>query len=611
MLRSKTAMVAGATGLLAAVLTAVPATADPAPPAPASAPAPATAAPSPCGAGGTFTAAPPTCAYTAVGTDTFTVPEGVTSAVIDVFGAEGGSAAGFVTPNPPNDGAPGGLGGETRATLSVAAGQNLQITVGGAGSNGSSRRGEYARPGGTGHGAGGGGSHGGGGSGGGATDVRVGAFGPGDRVLVAGGGGGAGNGGPLLRGGHGGGPAGEPGGQGGGGEGSGVAGGGATSTAHGTGSPNSRLGGPGIPGGDIDPNTGLPNPGSGGPGGNGARGGNGGGGGGGGYFGGGGGSGGGNPDNLYGAGGGGGSGFAAPSATGVSLLPGVNHGNGKAIVSFRYDTALTVAADTAAPLFGHAVTFTATATPANPAAGAPTGTATFFDGPTRLATVPLDGGRAVLRTGALRPGEHAITAVYDGDASHTPSSTPASSAVTVGFSRPCITTARHGALTVAAGEALCIASGGSQTGPVTVEPGGSLAVTDARVTGAVSVSGALALTVCGAQVTGPVSVTASTGPVLIGSPGPAAACAGNTFAGPLTLGGNSGGLEASANSVTGPVRIDGNSGSAEGLAATEGAPSFQANRVTGPLRCEGNRPTLVHTGTVVLGPRSGQCREAR
>ncbi|MFF3720764.1 Ig-like domain-containing protein [Streptomyces erythrochromogenes] len=598
MIRSRTAMAAAATGLLAAVLTAVPATADP-------------AAASPCGAAGTFTASPPTCTYTAVGTDTFTVPEGVTSAVVDVFGAEGGSAAGFVTPNPPNDGAPGGLGGETRATLSVTAGQSLQLTVGGAGSNGSSRRGEYARPGGTGHGAGGGGSHGGGGSGGGATDVRVGAFGPADRVLVAGGGGGAGNGGPLLRGGHGGGPAGEPGGQGGGAEGSGVAGGGATQTAHGTGSPNSRLGGPGIPGSDIDPNTGQPNPGSGGPGGNGARGGNGGGGGGGGWFGGGGGSGGGNPDNLYGAGGGGGSGFATPSATEVSLLSGVNRGNGKAIVSFRYDTSLTVSADTAEPLFGHAVTLTATATPANPAAGAPGGTVTFSDGTTRLAAVPLEGGRAVLRTGALRPGPHAITASYDGDASHSAGTTAVPAAVTVGFSRPCITTARHGALTVAAGEAVCIASGGSQTGPVTVAPGGSLAVSDARVTGPVSASGALALTVCGAQVTGPVSVTGSTGQVLIGSSDPAAACAGSTFAGPLTLGGNSGGLRASANTITGPVRIDGNSGGAEGAVTTEGAPTFRANRVTGPLRCEDNRPALDHTGTVVLGPRSGQCREVR
>lgn len=240
MFRSKTVVVAGVTGLLGAVLTALPATAD------------QPAAATPCGAGGVFTASPPTCAYTAAGTDTFTVPDGVSAVTIDLYGAEGGSAAGFVTPNPPNEGAPGGLGGRSRATLAVGAGQHLGITVGAAGVPGSSRRGEYARPGGFGHGSGGGGSHGGGGSGGGASDVRAGAFGPADRVLVAGGGGGAGNGGPLLRGGAGG-PVAEPGGQGGGPEGSGVAGGGASHTAHGTGSPNSALGGPGIAGSDIDP----------------------------------------------------------------------------------------------------------------------------------------------------------------------------------------------------------------------------------------------------------------------------------------------------------------------------------------------------------------------
>lgn len=239
--RSTLTALAGATGLLAAAL--VPAAASPASAAPAG---------SPCGTGGVLTTASPACTYTAAGTDTFTVPNGVSAVTVDLFGAEGGSAAGYVLPNPPNTGAPGGLGGESRATLAVVPGQTLQITLGAAGVPGSSRHGEFARPGGYGHGTGGGGAHGGGGSGGGGSDVRTGAFGAGDRVLVAGGGGGAGNGGPLLHGGNGGGPAGEPGGQGGGPDGSGVAGGGGSRTAPGTGSPNSALGGPGTPGGNYD-----------------------------------------------------------------------------------------------------------------------------------------------------------------------------------------------------------------------------------------------------------------------------------------------------------------------------------------------------------------------
>ncbi|GAA1183050.1 hypothetical protein GCM10009664_56450 [Kitasatospora gansuensis] len=530
-------LIAGAAGLLTATVTPFTATADPA---------------TPCGTGGVLTTSPFTCDYTAVGTDTFTVPDGVTAVSIDLFGAEGGSAAGFVAPNPPNAGAPGGLGGETRATLAVRAGQVLRITLGAAGSSGTSRHGEYARPGGVGHGAGGGGAHGGGGSGGGGSDVRVDGLDGSDRVLVAGGGGGAGNGGPQLRGGDGGGPAGGTGGQS-GVEGAGLAGAGGTGTAPGAGSPNSRLGGPGVAGSDSDPDTGLPNPGSGGPGGNGGRGGNGGGGGGGGNGGGAGGFGGGNPGNLPGAGGGGGSSFAAPTATGVALLPGVNHGNGRAVVSFRYGTLVSLTPDTSTPLFGHSVTVTATVASA---VGAPNGTVTFSDGTTPLATVPLTAGQAAFSTGGFQPGAHAITAHYDGDAGFVPSATTTD--LVVGFSRPCLTTAHHGPLTVAADEALCIAAGGTQNGPVTVRPGGSLAIADAAVTGPLTSDGALALTICRSTLTGPVSVGRTSGHVLLGSdPAHPTACGGNTIRGPLTLNANTGCVQTLDTTVTGPVRVTG------------------------------------------------------
>ncbi|WP_051711792.1 Ig-like domain-containing protein [Streptomyces sp. NRRL S-350] len=537
-LSSATTALAGACGLLAAALVPVTATA-------AAAPAP------PCGSGGALTPSSPSCTYTATGTDTFTVPDGVTAVSIDLFGAEGGSAAGYVSPNPPNTGAPGGLGGESRATLAVTPGQTLQITLGAAGTPGTSRHGEFARPGGYGHGTGGGGAHGGGGSGGGASDVRTGTFGAADRVLVAGGGGGAGNGGPLLHGGNGGGPTGESGGQGGGPAGSGVAGGGGTQSAPGTGSPNSALGGPGAPGGDYDNWTGLYNPGSGGTGGNGARGGNGGGGGGGGWFGGGGGSGGGNPGNLYGAGGGGGSSYAAPTAIDASLLQGVNHGNGRAVVSFRYGTTTTLTTDTATPLFGHPVTLTATVGPTNPAAPTPTGTVTFSDGTTPLATMPLDGGRATFTTPRLQPGSHPITATYSGDPNLTASTTTDPTGLTVGFSEPCITTAHHGRLTVDTDRSLCITSGGVQDGAITVRPGGALAVLDAEIHGSLTADSALALTVCHSTLRGAVTVQGTSGYVLIGSdPGRADNCAGNEVHGTMTLNSNTGGTEVSGNTVT-------------------------------------------------------------
>ncbi|WP_330334484.1 Ig-like domain-containing protein [Streptomyces sp. NBC_00536] len=565
---SRTALVLGAAGLLAALVAPLAAAADPAD------------AAGPCGPAGAFTTSPPTCTYATAGTDVFTVPAGVSALTVDLYGAEGGSAAGYVSPNPPNDGAPGGLGGRTHATLAVIPGQSIQITRGAVGSSGTSRHGEYARPGGFGHGSGGGGAHGGGGSGGGATDLRTGTFGPADRILVAGGGGGAGNGGPLLRGGNGGGPAGVNGGDGGGPNGSGIGGTGGTRTEAGIGVRTNPVGAAGGDAGDIDQNTGLPNPGSGGSGGNGGRGGNGGGGGGGGWHGGGGGSGGGNPGNFYGAGGGGGSGYAAPAEAGISeasLLGGVQHGDGKAVLSFRYGTSTTLAVDTATPLFGHAVALTATVTGSeSPTAASPGGTVTFSEGGTPLATVALQAGQARFTTSALRPGTHRISASYAPDADHTASSTGEPTDINVGFSRPCITTASHGPLTVAAGESVCIASGGSQSGPLTVRPGGALSVSNGRVTGPVTAGGALAVSLCGSTLTGPVSVRNTSGAVLIGSGSPD--CEGNTLTGPVSLDANTGGVDVSG------------------------------DRVVGPLRCEANNPAPHLTATTVTGPRSGQCQ---
>ncbi|WP_346143618.1 Ig-like domain-containing protein, partial [Kitasatospora cinereorecta] len=372
-------------------------------------------------------------------------------------------------------------------------------------------------------------------------------------------------------------PAGAAGGQGGGPDGSGVAGGGGSQSAPGTGSPNSALGGPGGAGSGIDQWTGLPEPGSGGTGGNGARGGNGGRGGGGGWCGGGVGSGGGNPGNLYGAGGGGGSGYAAPGTADAVLLQGVHHGDGRAVVSFRYDTGVDVTADTDRPLFGHPVTLTAAVVPAAPV-GTPGGTVTFLDGADELATVPLAGGRAAFTTAALRPGAHAITARYGGDALFTPSTTAEPAAPTVGFSAPCTTGVHRGPLTVDPGEALCLAPGARQEGPVTVRAGGALAVTGASVTGPLTADGALAVRICGGDLTGPLTLRRTVGAVQSGPAGDPADCAGSTVHGPVTAEDNTGGVV------------------------------FSALRVTGPLRCAGNVPAPVLVAAVVDGPRSGQCR---
>jgi autotransporter-associated beta strand protein len=71
--------------------------------------------------------------------------------------------------------------------------------------------------------------------------------------------------------------------------------------------------------------------------------------------------------------------------------------------------------------FGQAVTFTAAVSVVSPGQGIPTGTVTFKDGATVLATVNLQvsGGLAVasFTTSSLSVGTHHITAVYNGDVS--------------------------------------------------------------------------------------------------------------------------------------------------------------------------------------------------
>ncbi len=98
--------------------------------------------PPPCGGTGLLSGAGAlTCTYTVVGSDVFTVPAGVTSAEFAVVGAAGGHyfIDGDVSHPDPGGiltGRPGGAGGESTGTISLTAGQVLQIDVAGRGANG-------------------------------------------------------------------------------------------------------------------------------------------------------------------------------------------------------------------------------------------------------------------------------------------------------------------------------------------------------------------------------------------------------------------------------------------------------------------------------------------
>jgi fibronectin-binding autotransporter adhesin len=71
-------------------------------------------------------------------------------------------------------------------------------------------------------------------------------------------------------------------------------------------------------------------------------------------------------------------------------------------------------------VYGESVTLTATVTNAS-GGGAPTGTVTFMDGSTALGTVQLVRGNATYKTGGLPVGSNTITAVYNGNSTHAPS----------------------------------------------------------------------------------------------------------------------------------------------------------------------------------------------
>lgn len=273
--------------------------------------APAAADP-PCGTSGVFTPSPTTgtCAYTTVGTDTFTVPPGVISITVEALGAQGG--AGCYA-----NGGLGGLGGEAKSTLVVGGGEVLQVNVGGHGANSIWKAGNcWPGSGGFNGGGLGGSASVYGAGGGGASDVRT-SPSPADRIVVGGGGGG----GSLLQaGGGGGGPSGGngggtffPGGTGGAGGVGGV--GGSNDLPHSSWEP----------GGDGIASTGGPG---------GAAYGAGGGGGGGGYGGGAGGSG-GSGD----AGGGGGGGGLCPNPC-SSFLTGVRSGDGQVTITYTVPTTI-------------------------------------------------------------------------------------------------------------------------------------------------------------------------------------------------------------------------------------------------------------------------------
>jgi Ca2+-binding RTX toxin-like protein len=144
-------------------------------------------------------------------------------------------------------------------------------------------------------------------------------------------------------------------------------------------------------------------------------------------------------------------------------------------------TTTSVAATPTATVYGQSVTFKAIVAASEPGAGTPTGTVTFYDGSTSIATGTLStsGGvtSATFTTITLALGSHSITAVYPGD---TDDLTSTSAALTFKVSQDTMTTTVSAAptasvygqsVTFTATVAVSSPGAGTPTGTVTFKNG--------------------------------------------------------------------------------------------------------------------------------------------
>jgi len=145
-------------------------------------------------------------------------------------------------------------------------------------------------------------------------------------------------------------------------------------------------------------------------------------------------------------------------------------------------TTTTVASSQNPSVFSQSVTFTATVTGTN---GTPTGTVTFKDGATALATNALSGGQATLTTSLLAGGLHSITAVYNGDTTFTNSTSAAlTQTVNKGSSATTITSSQNPSVF---GQSVITATvtgtNGTPTGTVTFKDGATALGTNTLTSG--------------------------------------------------------------------------------------------------------------------------------
>ncbi|HJZ37769.1 MAG TPA: Ig-like domain repeat protein [Solirubrobacterales bacterium] len=126
--------------------------------------------------------------------------------------------------------------------------------------------------------------------------------------------------------------------------------------------------------------------------------------------------------------------------------------------------------------FGSSATLKATVKAVTPGGGTPSGTVTFREGETVLASVPLSAGTAKYALKTMAPGEHEITATYSGEADYESSSGGIAQAIVVASTELTLTSSKnpapHGSTGTLKATVKTIApGGGTPAGTVTFREG--------------------------------------------------------------------------------------------------------------------------------------------
>lgn len=172
---------------------------------------------------------------------------------------------------------------------------------------------------------------------------------------------------------------------------------------------------------------------------------------------------------------------------------------------------------------------------------------------------------------------------------------------------PCTTTLTGditGPLTVAPGSSLCIVNA-RVFGPISVASGGALTIANSQIYKGVSSTGATFVQICGTKLSPPdavnptVNVVNSTGSVTVGDA--AVACNPNTIAGTTNLSSNGSDVTFGNNTTSAGVTVNNNTG----------APNIiKGNSILrGMLACSGNTSPPTNAGQVNTVPdgKTGQC----